>query len=671
MIKIKINGKTTEVEENTTILQAARDAGATIPTLCDHPMVKPIGQCRVCVTEVTIKGRKKIVTACNFPIREEMEINTKSKQAQKERALVIEAMLSRWPNVKPVKLLAQTAGITKARFDHPNATKKEETCILCGRCVRACSEGIWENIIGFKGRGDKRQVAMPFEKQYERCVGCGTCADVCPTGAIKISDEFNNPLDPALISKWGTKITEEMATLDPSQCRMREVGTANIIDVMAQYDLLPTHNYKYGDHKEAPKIYSNVFRDKFLRQNIDDGCWLGCAMACAKAADNFKLRTGPYKGDCVLVDGPEYENAAGLGSNMGIWEPWAILELNFYCDTYGIDTIGYGTAGAFAYECYEKGVINKKITGGLELTWGNSHAALEMLHQIARGKGFGVTVGQGIRKMKEIFVKKYKADPKLLHDIGMEVKGLEFSEYVSKESLAQQGGYSMALKGPQHDEAWLIFMDMVNKQIPTFKDKADALHYFPMFRTWFGLMGLCKLPWNDVTPVGNATTAEPHKIPSHVEGYCKFFEGMTGIKITPDVLVLQSERVYNFQKVFGLRLGKSTWEDDVPPYRAMGPVTVEEYKSRQKRYDDQLKDILKVNPKKLSMEERVQVLREYRYDQYAKLMDAVYERRGWDRNGIPTDAHLKRLKIDFPYIKKIVKKARKTVKERPEKLDQW
>ena len=90
-------------------------------------------------------------------------------------------------------------------------------------------------------------------------------------------------------------------------------------------------------------------------------------------------------------------------------------------------------------------------------------------------------------------LREYGADPKFLQDIGMECKGLEYSEYMTKESLAMQGGYAMALKGAQHDEAWLIFMDMVNNQIPTFEMKAEALHYFPMFRTWFGLMGLCKL----------------------------------------------------------------------------------------------------------------------------------------------------------------------------------
>ena len=182
---------------------------------------------------------------------------------------------------------------------------------------------------------------------------------------------------------------------------------------------------------------------------------------------------------------------------------------------------------AFVMECYERGIINKKITGGLELNFGNVEAAMELIHQIAEGRGFGKIAGQGVRRMKEIFTKEYDADPQFLNDIGMEVKGLEYSQYMSKESLAQQGGYALANKGPQHDEAWVIFMDMVNKQIPTFEDKAEALFYFPMFRTWFGLNGLCKLPWNDIEPEDNGLTDEPAKVPEHVRNYVDLFNGVT------------------------------------------------------------------------------------------------------------------------------------------------
>jgi aldehyde:ferredoxin oxidoreductase len=274
---------------------------------------------------------------------------------------------------------------------------------------------------------------------------------------------------------------------------------------------------------------------------------------------------------------------------------------------------------------------------------------------MARGEGFGVDVGQGIRWLKQKWVREVGADPAFLRDIGMEVKGLEFSEYMSKESLAQQGGYSMAIKGPQHDEAWLIFMDMVNNQIPTFQDKAEALYYFPLWRTWFGLMGLCKLCWNDVVPADNFKETEPAKIPDHVRNYFKFFEGMTGIELTEQKMLAQSARVYNLQRVMSRMFGFGTREDDRPPYRAVGPVTVAEYASRAERYDRQLKELVGFDPEGRPVEEKMAALRTYREAQYEKLLDAVYARRGWTRNGVPRIERLKELGIDKPEIVAIVR----------------
>ncbi|MBU0764985.1 MAG: aldehyde:ferredoxin oxidoreductase [Bacteroidetes bacterium] len=358
----------------------------------------------------------------------------------------------------------------------------------------------------------------------------------------KVAGNLNNVVNLAAISERGKRFNKEIRELDDSQCEMRTKGTAHLVEIMDDYDLLPVHNYKFGSHPETHKVDSKVWVKRFT-QGLPDGCWIGCTMACAKAVDGFVLKSGPYKGQAVTVDGPEYENAAGLGPNCGIFDPDAIIELNFYCDTYGIDTISFGTMVAFAMECYENGVITKEQTGGIELNFGNIGATLELIHQMARGEGFGLIVGKGVRQMKKYFADNYGADPQFLQDIGMEVKGLEYSEYVSKESLAQQGGFAMTNKGPQHDEAWLIFMDMVNNQIPTFEDKAEALHYFPMFRTWFGLMGLCKLPWNDVEPADNAETDEPAKVPGHVDNYVTIFEAVTGKKIDKYELIRQSERV--------------------------------------------------------------------------------------------------------------------------------
>ncbi|HCJ57620.1 MAG TPA: aldehyde:ferredoxin oxidoreductase [Clostridiaceae bacterium] len=470
-----------------------------------------------------------------------------------------------------------------------------------------------------------------------------------------VKGDSNNPADVEKIKELGLKLHREIKELDKDQCRMREIGTAHLVEIMDDYDLLPVHNFKYGSHKDSRKIDSKVLVKKVV-QGSPDGCWHGCSMACAKAAQDYELKTGPYKGHKVVVDGPEYETVGGVGSNCGIFDPDYIMECNFYCDTYGIDTISFGTTMAFLMECYENNIINKDITGGIELNFGNGDAAMEVLHQMAKGKGFGKIAGQGIRRIKKLLTESYGADPKFLNDIGMEVKGLEYSQYVSKESLAQQGGYALANKGPQHDEAWLIFMDMVNNQIPTFEDKAEALHYFPIFRTWFGLNGLCKLPWNDVEPVDNHMTDEPAKVPEHVENYVQLFNSVTGKNIDKKEMLLQSERVYNFQRVFNLKMGFGTREHDIPPYRSMGPVTEEEYLSREERYDKQLENILGLKPEEMSTAEKIEALRKYKYEQYEKLVDAVYKRRGWTEKGIPSVELMEKLGMDFPEVIRLIEK---------------
>ena len=471
-----------------------------------------------------------------------------------------------------------------------------------------------------------------------------------------VTGNMNNVADLEKIKERGRRFNREMRELDDHQCQMRKKGTANIVNVMNDYDLLPVHNFKYGSHDDGLKIHSDVFRDKYFTQNVPDGCWIGCTMSCAKGVDDFPLKTGPYKGDKVIVDGPEYENAAGLGANLGIFDPEYIIEANFYCDTYGICTITWGTIVAFIMECYENGILNKERTGGLELNFGNKEDSLELLHQLARGEGFGKVAGLGVRKMKEMFIEKGWGDPQFLNDIAMENKGLEYSQYVSKESLAQQGGYAMTNKGPQHDEAWLIFMDMVNNQIPSFEDKAEALHYMPMFRTWFGLQGLCKLCWNDVVPESNAEADEPHKIPEHVDNYVAIYEGVTGKPFDKEELIRQSERVYNFQRVFNLRRGFGKRIHDAQPYRAAGPVTVEEYESRADRYDKQLKEEAGFDPAGKSVEEKLAAMRKYREQRYESLVDAVYKRRGWTMDGIPTIEHLKDLGMDLPEVVEEVQK---------------
>jgi aldehyde:ferredoxin oxidoreductase len=115
-----------------------------------------------------------------------------------------------------------------------------------------------------------------------------------------------------------------------------------------------------------------------------------------------------------------------------------------------------------------------------------------------------------------------------------------------------------------------------------------------------------------------------------------------------------SERVYNLQRVFNIRLGYGLRDHDAIPYRSVGPVTREEYESRADRYDSQLSELLGLDPVAMTVDDRMAALRAYREEQYERLIDAVYERRGWSPDGVPTLEKLAELGIDSAEVHAVV-----------------
>ncbi len=520
----------------------------------------------------------------------------------------------------------------------------------------------WMGCLNFSWWDNKRD--LPRYKQAGRG-GIGTVFRHKKIRALvakkeKITLDMNGPADRDALMQVGRDHSKEIITLDPVQNRMRVLGTAHLPSIMDEFDLLPTRNFRAGSDPEAKALSGDVWENIYTNSGKGwDGCWRPCAINCSHCIEGFIPKTGPYKGKNVVVDGPEYETIAGCGSCIGVFDPHWVAEYNFYCDAYGLDTISFGTTMAFVMELFEGRYIDEKATGGHQLNWGAAEAAAEVLHEIARGEGFGGEhFGKGIHYLKFYFGEKFGVDAALMQDIGMEHKGLEYSEYVTKESLAQQGGYGLTLKGPQHDEAWLIFLDMVHNFMPTFDQKAEALHYFPMWRTWFGLNGLCKLPWNDVVPADNKDSSDPAKVPGHVAFYARFFSAMTGRQVEGEDLIHMSEKVYNFQRIFNIRQGKGLRiNDSNPPYRSVGPVTEWEYKSRQERYDTALQEKCGIDCTNMTTAEKVARLRSYREEQYKLLADAAYKRRGWTRNGVPSMEKIKSLGLDWiPELVEIVKK---------------
>jgi coenzyme F420-reducing hydrogenase beta subunit len=183
-ITLKIDGNEVNAKEGTSIFDVAKTVGIEIPTLCYHPALEPFGACRVCSVEITDnRGRKKIVTSCNYPVSEGLIVDTKSEKVFRTRQMLLELLLARCPNAKRIQDLAREYGIEKPSFC---VVDPEEDCILCGLCARVCEELVGVSAINFANRGVKREVTAPYHTISDDCVGCGACAIVCPTDSKKV-----------------------------------------------------------------------------------------------------------------------------------------------------------------------------------------------------------------------------------------------------------------------------------------------------------------------------------------------------------------------------------------------------------------------------------------------------------------------------------------------------
>ncbi|MFC1895579.1 aldehyde ferredoxin oxidoreductase C-terminal domain-containing protein [Thermodesulfobacteriota bacterium] len=480
----------------------------------------------------------------------------------------------------------------------------------------------------------------------------------------------NKPANRNRVREAGKKLREVIREVDPNAMRLGSQGTTCLIDMMNPHHLLPVNNFQFGKDERAKNVSGTIFEGRIFEQKKPDGCFAGCTLSCTKGCEKHRLKTGPFAGRTVAVDGPEYETAAAV-TNLGIFDIDTMLEYAWYCDEYGVDTISAGVVMAFLVEVYERGYLTKLDTGGLDLKWGERAAVLEFLHQMASGKpGIAHEAGRGVRHMKghiaDIAASRNGWSRSVileeLERFGMECKGLEFSMYVTKESLAQQGGYGFALKGPQHDETWLIGIDQLNNEVPTFEKKAAALTWFPLFRTWFNIVGLCKLPWIDVRHPEAVSSADPSKNLPTIEYYLELVNATFGTAKTLEDLLSESERCYLLHKLINLRQGFGTRKHDAIPLRAMAPVFMNEFKSREDYYKKYLKDVAGVEINGMREEEMLVALQAYRSSQYERLTDSVYMEKGYDPNGIPTDETLNRLGFTDEAYFHIVRSARTVIK---------
>jgi bidirectional [NiFe] hydrogenase diaphorase subunit len=185
MVKLTIDGKNISVPEGTMLLEAGRQAGITIPTLCAHQSVSRSGACRLCVVEIKKGSRTRIVTSCLYAAEEGLIVDTKSERVLNVRRLVMELLLARCPESDVLKRLAKELCVEpQARFVLDSDKGK---CILCRSCVRVCEEVVGVSAIGLFARGSHKTVGTAYNEKSDVCIGCGACVYVCPTGHIEMT----------------------------------------------------------------------------------------------------------------------------------------------------------------------------------------------------------------------------------------------------------------------------------------------------------------------------------------------------------------------------------------------------------------------------------------------------------------------------------------------------
>ncbi|MGC2776736.1 MAG: 2Fe-2S iron-sulfur cluster-binding protein [Bradyrhizobium sp.] len=175
-ILLQIDGKPVKATEEMTVLQAARQAGIQIPTLCDHPKLEPHGVCRMCMVEVEVRGRKNYVVSCLYPVAKDLVVRTRSEKVDKIRRTILEELLAHAPHAPDLVALAQEYGADRDRFE-----KESSFCILCGLCVRYCAEIKQKNAVGFIERGPRREIKFIPEIAAKECWECQECFALCPT----------------------------------------------------------------------------------------------------------------------------------------------------------------------------------------------------------------------------------------------------------------------------------------------------------------------------------------------------------------------------------------------------------------------------------------------------------------------------------------------------------
>lgn len=356
----------------------------------------------------------------------------------------------------------------------------------------------------------------------------------------------------------------------------QQEGLMNVIEYANAKGILPSYNFKDSVFARHDQINGATMLDHY---KIGDSACFSCSMCCSNIC---LVKNGKYTG--TVVEGPEYETCAMLGSNLGIDNFAAILSANRLCDEFGMDTISTGSIVGAVIEGYEKGILSLSDLDGREITWGDEDAILGLIQRIADRQGVGDILADGSKRI----IARWPEMEKVI----VQVKGLEQSAYDSRAGVSMGLAYATSDIGAHHTRAWTIAKELEEGENWTDEERVNTVIYHQALRPLFDMLGVCRLPWIELG------LNERH--------YANFYGYVTGKDATLEQLLELSSDIYDLTRLINVRLG-------------------------MKRKDDSLPHKVKTNPP-LTGPNAGKVIDQ---EAFQKLLSLYYRKRGWNEEGLP------------------------------------
>ncbi len=424
-------------------------------------------------------------------------------------------------------------------------------------------------------------------------------------GTKKIS-VANQALLTALAKQGAHDVSE-----NPDVDGLAKHGTASVVAFQNDLGTLPTRNYTEGQFEDAAKISGETMTETILKKT--DTCF-ACSVRCKRVVEAEK---DGYKVD-PAYGGPEYETLGTFGSYCGNSDLEAVSYANQICNDYGVDTISCGATIAFAMECFEKGIISTKDTGGIELKFGNTAGMLEVLKQIVqKSTPLGKTLSLGSARVADLWGDEAK---KLLITVKNEEAPAHMPQ--AKKSLALI--YAVNAFGADHQSSEHDWMYEVGGADLYFERLAmigltnppeagdfgpEKVKFASLTHTFYSLLDsltLCQFVFGPAwTLYGPAETID-------------LVKGCTGWDVTIEELMKLGERRLDMMRVFNIREGFSRKDDKLPekffvPLKGSGPTSG-----------------VAVDAEKLEL-----------------AIDLHYQTMGWSKEGVPSSEKLQELDLEW------------------------